>query len=272
MTRLLKSYCIGHTLPLFAPPIRFDMLCPAPLGIPNELVVRDDRFGPGIDGGTLAEYSQWFGLGDLLASGDVVADELFLFQYRKFLSPILGGVDANAPWLRVLSPDTAPAVFPTPEQIDAYACRLAVGSVFDFGESIAANYARVHVVDDLVMFAAAIADSGALSEQDIRSFATLRGIIPSPAVCYLHADLFVRIVGILRRVWESFHPHYRVERTGYQRRVAGYLLERLHSYLLCKWLMDGTEPDIRVWHRYVVTVPAAQPSATAAPIPAMESL
>ena len=35
--------------------------------------------------------------------------------------------------------------------------------------------------------------------------------------------------------------------------VLGYLLERLHSYLLCKWLQDGSEPNIILWTRYVVT-------------------
>jgi hypothetical protein len=54
-------------------------------------------------------------------------------------------------------------------------------------------------------------------------------------------------------VWTEFSTHYHVKRDGYQRRVAGYLLERLHSVLLCKWLMDGSEPTINVWQRYVVT-------------------
>jgi hypothetical protein len=53
-------------------------------------------------------------------------------------------------------------------------------------------------------------------------------------------------------VWKEFSTHYHVRRDGYQRRVAGYLLERLHSVLLCKWLMEGTEPNIHLWQRYVV--------------------
>ena len=87
MSRLLKSYCVGHTLPLFAPSVPFEMLCPTSLGIANEVVIDDNRFGYAADGSSLAEYSQLFGLYDLLLSGEVVADDLFLFQYRKFLSP-----------------------------------------------------------------------------------------------------------------------------------------------------------------------------------------
>ena len=59
-------------------------------------------------------------------------------------------------------------------------------------------------------------------------------------------------MNILKETWAEFSDHYFFKRDGYQRRVAGYLMERLHSVLLCKWLMDGTEPDIRIWNRYVV--------------------
>lgn len=257
MSKILKAYCVGHTLPLFAPTISFDMLCPAPLGIANELVIDDNRFGPSIDGGSLAEYSQLFGLHDRLLSGDIVADDLYLFQYRKFVSPIAGGLESVSPWIRVLTRDTVASVFPTHEQLQTFGSRLAVGSIFDFGESISANYARVHVIDDLVMFAAACADSGALRPAEIRSFATLRGIVPSPAVCYIEVALFIKIMSILRKVWDCYYPHYHVQRTGYQRRVVGYLFERLHSHLLCQWLIDGTEPQVNLWQRYVVTAEAA---------------
>lgn len=252
MSKLLKAYCVGHTRPLFTPPITYDMLCPSPLGIQNELVIKDNRFGSTVDGSSLAEYSQLFGLADLLKAGDIVADELFLFQYRKFIAPTFGGVDSVAPWVRILSPEVAHSIFPSTDQLSSLGSRLAVGSVFDFGESISKNYALVHVIDDLVMFSAACAKSGALEPSDIQYFATLRGVIPSPAVCYIHTDLFIKIIEILKCVWEHYYPHYQIVRTGYQRRVAGYLMERLHSVLLFKWLMDNSEPDIRIWHRYVV--------------------
>jgi hypothetical protein len=250
--RQLRAFCVGHTLPVFAPPIPYTMLCPTPLGIANEIVVDDGRFGVSVDGTSLAEYSQLFGLHDMLMAGDVVADDLLLFQYRKFISPTFGGVESTSPWVRVLAPEAAPPIFPSLVQLNEHRARLAVGSVFDFGESISANYARVHVIDDLVLFGAACAQSGELSASDMRAFATMRGIIPSPAVCYLQVDLFVKLMNILRKVWESYYLSYQIQRDGYQRRVAGYLLERLHSSLLCKWLMDGTEPDIKIWQRYVV--------------------
>lgn len=253
MSKKINAYCIGHTLPLFEAAIPFEMLCPKSLGISNEIVIRDDRFAGVVDGGELAEYSQLFGLHDRILSGDIFIDNLFLFQYRKFISTTLGGVPSVSPWIRVLTAETVAGVFPSMEQLESISARLAVGSVFDFGESISSNYARVHVIDDFVMFMAACAESGALSKEDIKSFSTFRGIIPSPAVCFLHVDVFVKIINLLKIVWNSYSPHYHVARSGYQRRVAGYLFERLHSFLLCKWLLDNSEPDIQVWQRYVVS-------------------
>lgn len=252
MAHKLKSYCIGHVPPIFTPTIEYSMLCPKPLGTANELVVDDNRFGPNVDGGTLAEYSQLFALSEMLQSGDIVADDLFLFQYRKFLSPNEGGLQAVAPWVKVVPSADAGRIFPSPEQLDSVQNRIIVGSIFELGASISSNYALVHVIDDLVMFSAACASCPDLTPQDIRSLASLRGIIPSPALCYTRVESFVRVMTILKQVWDEFSKHYFVKREGYQRRVAGYLFERLHSVLLCKWLMDGSEPTINLWQRYVV--------------------
>lgn len=253
MTRKLKSYCIGHVPPIFVPPVEYSMLCPKPLGTAHELVIDDNRFGPDIDGGSLAEYSQLFALSEMLQSGDVVADDLFLFQYRKFLSPKEGGLESRAPWVKVLRALDAAGMFPTEQQLDDVQGRIIVGSLFNLGASLSSNYAMVHVIDDLVMFSAACATCPDLNQADLRSLATLRGFIPSPALSYTRADVFIRVMNILSQVWKEFSTHYHVKRDGYQRRVAGYLLERLHSVLLCKWLMDGSEPTINVWQRYVVT-------------------
>ena len=113
----LRSFCIGHLPPRFAPALPYTMLCPEPLGVPGELVIDDQRFGPGYDGATLAEYSQLFGLQDLIEAGDLVADRLYLFQYRKFIGLRLGGAPATAPWVRVLQPAEAQSLFPTAEQL-----------------------------------------------------------------------------------------------------------------------------------------------------------
>ena len=255
MPRVIKSFCVGHRPPVFETKIRFQMLCPTPLGIEDEIVIADERFAIPNAGGSLAEYSQLFGLADLISAGDVVAEALFLFQYRKFISPALGGVQGNSPWVRVTSPAEAKSLFPTDEFLQSTSNKIIAGELYGLGESISANYARVHVVDDLVMFAAACARSGHLTDLDIRSFVTYCGLIPSPALSLIVVPVFLNVMKVLRDVWRIFCESFFVAREGYQRRVSGYLLERLHSFLLCKWILDGSESNVGSCHRYVVAQP-----------------
>ena len=252
----LRAFCIGHLPPRFAPALAYTMLCPQPLGVAGELVIDDQRFGPGIDGGALAEYSQLFGLQDLIESGDIVADRLYLFQYRKFIGLQLGGAPATAPWVRVLQPAEAQVLLPSAEQLLAVPHPVLVGSMQPLGSSIAQHYALVHVIDDLVAFAACLGEAG-LDAAEVRRFTAFQGLIPSPALCLVDTPLFLRHMRVLRSAWTAFARHAAVARDGYQRRVAGYLLERLHSHLLCQSLLDGSQPNVGIGHRYVVLDPQA---------------
>ena len=251
MTATVRAFCIGHVPPVFAPLLPYTMLCPKPLGLSNELVIADARFGPDINGAMLAEYSQLFGLQDMIEAGDVVADKLYLFQYRKFVGFQFGGTAANAPWVRILKPVQAAALLPNQAQLEAAPHAMVVGSVNPLGSSMAKHYATVHVIDDLVMFTVVLPECG-LQPADIRQFTTQQGLIPSPALCLVDTPLFLRQMRVLRAAWNAYARHYHVLREGYQMRVAGYLLERLHSHLLCQWLMDGSQPHVGLGHRYVV--------------------
>ena len=112
----------------------------------------------------------------------------------------------------------------------------------------------MHEIDDLVMFSAACAESPYINEDVIRELATFRGIIPSPALCYIDAVSLITISKVLKDVWIRYVSKYQIVREGYQRRVSGYLLERLHSILLCQWLRQGDNKEIEVWNRYVIVV------------------
>ena len=133
MNDRIRAFCIGHVRPVFEPTLPFTMLCPQALGLPGEVVLRDDRFGPGIQGAALAEYSQLFGLQDLLEAGDLVADRLYLFQYRKFIGFRAGGVQATAPWLRIAPPAEAGSLMPTLEELQAVPQPVVVGSMYALG-------------------------------------------------------------------------------------------------------------------------------------------
>lgn len=269
MSDTLRAFCIGHLGPAFTPPIPYTLLCPRPLGTPGEIVIDDDRFGSGVDGPSLAEYSQLFGLQDLIEAGDVVAERLYLFQYRKFLGLRPGGGAANAPWLRVLRPDNAAPFFPRLVELQAQLQPIVVGGLQDMGTSVAANYAEVHAAADFAAFCACLAADG-MPLAEVRRFASLHGFVPSPALCLVDTPLFLQHMARLRRTWSLFARHCAVPRAGYQRRVAGYLLERLHSHLLLQGLHDGSQPHVGTAHRFVVLEPEAPVApAPAAPAPAV---
>jgi hypothetical protein len=265
--RSVRAFCIGHQPPCFLPTLDYTLLCPAPLGQPGEVVLADERFGPGVDGGALAEYSQLFGLAELLQAGDVVADRLYLFQYRKFLGLRPGGGPSNAPWLRVLRPDNAALFFPTPEELHTVAQPMLVGGLQGLGVSVAANYAEAHVVDDFATFTACLAADG-MPLPEVRRFVSLHGFIPSPALCLVDTPLFLQHMAVLKRVWQLFNAQAAVPRQGYQRRVAGYLLERLHSHLLLQGLHDGSQPHVGTAQRFVVLEPEVPSVGTPARLPA----
>ena len=145
MPASLRAFCIGHVGPAFVPPVPYTMLCPKPLGLPGEIVMADDRFGAGVDGAALAEYSQLFGLQDMLEAGDLVADRLYLFQYRKFIGLREGGMQATAPWVRIARPDDAVALFPRLDQLQSMPQQVVVGSIFKLGSSLAQNLSLIHI-------------------------------------------------------------------------------------------------------------------------------
>ncbi|MBL8339941.1 MAG: hypothetical protein JNL30_00620 [Rubrivivax sp.] len=268
--KTLRAFCIGHVMPVFAPTLPYTMLTPRPLGLRGEIVLADQRFGPGIHGAALAEYSQLFGLQDLLEAGDLVADRLYLFQYRKFIGLREGGLPATAPWLRIAPPAQARALMPTEAELHAVTMPVVVGSMLALGNSVAQNYARVHVIDDLVTFAACLGAAG-FDAAAVRRFASFQGLLPSPALCLVDTPLFLAHLRTLRAAWTAFtRGSTAVRREGYQMRVAGYLLERLHSHLLCQGLADGTQPHVGLGHRYVVMDPAAPAAQSKAPSPAAE--
>jgi hypothetical protein len=75
----------------------------------------------------------------------------------------------------------------------------------------------------------------------------------------------VQHMRVLRAAWQAYARHARVRREGYQMRVSGYLLERLHSHLLCQGLLDGSASGVGLGHRYVVLRPDAPAKAESLP-------
>lgn len=269
----VRAFCIGHVPPVFQPGLPYTMLTPRPLGLPGEIVLPDERHAaPGLQGAVLAEYSQLFSLQDMIEAGEIQAQRLYLFQYRKFIGLRAGGLPATAPWVRIAPPGEAGAMMPALQELAALPFQVVTGSMFSLGGSVAQNYAHVHVIDDLVAFAACLQAAG-LSVQEVRAFAGFQGLLPSPALCLVELPLFLQHMRLLRSVWREYARAAHVPREGYQMRVGGYLLERLHSHLLCRWVQQGGQ--LGLGHRYVVMDPSGATPAKApslAPEPLGEAL
>lgn len=249
---MLKSFCIGHMPALFSPPIPFTLLSSSILGLPNELTIADNRFGTNLDGGSLAEYSQIFGLVELLKAGDIQADRLHLFQYRKFISPKYLLEAPSDVWISYVQPNVAEILFPSEQQIMELPVELIVGSSFVLSESIAKNYAQAHEIEDFVQFVVACYGSGVLDYQDTQQITSMKEIIFSPALCIIDTKKLIQICDQLFTAWIEYSKYFHTQRTGYQRRISGYLLERLHSYLIFKGLIQGTIQTCKIWKRYLV--------------------
>jgi len=248
----IKKICIGHKPPDFCIPEDTIIACPFSLGLNNEIVISDERFGINKFGSSLAEYSQLFGLMDMIGSGDIVADQVYLFQYRKFITPVNVVYNSVASWVKVLSPKMAEGAFPSDEMLYSKLGSIVLGDLLDFGESIQDNYKRNHVGDDFSNFIAACARSELVLSTDLDLMNSMRGIIPSPALSFIPVEVLFSLIDVLKSVAFIFGDQYYVERRGYQSRSTGYLLERLHSVLLCNRLMSGLDEKMISWNRVVV--------------------
>ena len=249
--KIIKNICIGHKKLDFQLNFEYLHLSPNLIGVDNEILISDKRFGSEIDGQSLSEYSQLIGLAEMIKYGDINLDYLYLFQYRKFISPINGGLDSIASWIKILTPDMVKLFFPSQEILEKQREKLITGAIFDFGESNVSMYSKTHVLEDFIMFVACCKENG-FDNDYLRFFTMMTGIIPSPTLTFISAELFIKHIEILKQVGMSYLMNFHVKRTGYQSRSIGYLLERLHSKIIYDELCGGNISNIPVWNRYVV--------------------
>lgn len=209
------------------------MVCPASFGIAQEIVVPDDCYGPGFHGSILSEYTQLFGLADHLAHLAEKPANVYLFQYRKFVTSTSGSRrSSNMPHAFASDPTEAHELFPEPDVLAGLPGQLLTVPALKLERSIALQYAAHHPVEDFAALAVACSLSGALNPDQIGRFINCPILFPSPALCLMPTPVFLEMMSTLRKVWQAFVPHFLQKREGYQRRVGGFLLERLHSFLL----------------------------------------
>lgn len=248
----MKHICIGHAPLLFTPNVPFEFISPEPIEGTESTVIADDALGADYDGRVLSEYLQLMVLADRWRG---LTEMIHLFQYRRFLTPlspaphhtkINGGIAVSA--------GEALAYLPDASRLEAVQI-ITIGTILKM--PMAAQYGRHHFATDLLNFARSMQQSGAFSTGEIRSFLTSRLFLPSSSVGIYPADVLVRHLDMMRHVWQHFRATYYVPRHGYQRRVGGYLMERLQGYLLLRHFDDHRSDRVNVWYRCML--PKAAP-------------
>lgn len=241
------NICVSH-LPF---PKRFDhyvdlMVSPVPMSGPRRVIqVADDFFGE--RGHTLSEYAQLLWLHDKLETLIDGFEYIRLFQYRRFVSSTpLGVASWNCAWTWI-QPSRLRNI---PNEFG----RFSEGELFNHAivleNGVVFQYAMSHILEDLLNFTKFIIENRIITPAEAVEFLTSSTLIPACSTGIYSVVNFKDIFGKLRQAAEFVNSAYYVSRPGIQRRVGGFLLERLNSYLLLRYLKGGSE--IRRFGQYIM--------------------
>jgi len=230
----MNYYCIGHKPPTFLPTVPYTIVSPTMYPELNQLVVPDDLYGENFHGKILSEYAQLFGLAEYLK--DAPRDEkIYIFQYRKFISlKQPSTLSTNLMHAYACNSSQSTLLFPLQNELSALGDDLLMGKcLINFGP-IAKDYINNHDGTDFSAFMISLYKVGGFNEQRIKNFINYPILLPVPSLGVFRVDIFLKHMEALKLVWTHFADHFFVARDGYQSRVGGFLLERLHSFLICE--------------------------------------
>lgn len=216
--------------------------------------VSDDWGGAPLDGRVLSEYCQLFWLSNQLINGNTDKRFLVLSQYRKFISLKPGNIRAsNVPYSFIATSQDALDLLLSDSQIRRLLDnqkRCITGPVLKVG-SIIQNYARYHVLSDFLRFCDQMLLTRQFNPDFVARFTSCSSLIPAPSLGLHPLTEFLSDMANLWKVWQNFYHASYVKREGYQRRVGGFLLERLHSFLIYERMMHNPDQHF-IGHQYVV--------------------
>ncbi len=238
----MRFYCVGHKPAAFQPSQDFISLSPVPIPGVDGVVIPDKHFGDTFDGHILSEYTQLFGLADLLADADQ-SEYIYIFQYRKFVSFRQSRLRAaNGDWVFVSTPDGVAALFPSDAELAQLGQNMLLGAPFEC-ENLALQYCQSHHPEDFARFMVSLYNHPEFDQQRCGRFASCPVLFPAPSLGSVRIDMFRAQMRVLREVWANFYENFYIPRKDFQRRVGGFLLERLHSFLIYEEINTGSEQD-----------------------------
>ena len=220
---------VGHKRPAFQLWPGWKFLGPNPHG-PDDIILDDlQRRNGQPDDGLIGEYFFLFALARQMRPAE--EDSITIGQYRRLVvNAPLGEPASNQPWTRTIGAKQT-------EQLDMdlltrpARARFLISSLVQV-DSVANQFALHHPLRDFYRFLSDLVDEGILDDSQIRDAAMVNVFVPAPSNGAFPSKSFVAIMSQLEQAANSFMRCGYVPRDGYQRRIIGFCLERLHSYLL----------------------------------------
>lgn len=241
--------CLGHKEPIFEADAQIFVASnrqAAERYDGDSILIPDDIFKySDYDGGVLSEYHQLFILLPFLEEAREIYDHILVTQYRKFIS-ITPGLESAPNMPHLYWCDSTAANSKAIDIKEDFIRQWPSGNnvlcshFVDLTTSYVENYRKLHIIDDYLRFALCIPMSLNKDKMFYRLFTESKVLIPTPSLGLSTFQFFLRVVRDLEAVWKTYlELDMLVERYGYQRRVGGFLLERLHSALLLSEARSG---------------------------------
>jgi hypothetical protein len=189
----------------------------------------------GVNGVTLSEYAQLFALRSFLINKIIPNEYIRIFHYRRFVSigTLALARSKNLYWSYPIR-DSDCCLFE--EDFVGMSSQEIFNTPIEFPDSLLNNYQREHFLGDLLLFSEFLVGRGILSALDVANFLTLKFMIPACSIGVYRASTLIEMLNLLFLAADFRNHKNFVRREGYQERNMGFLLERLQSFLILKYI------------------------------------
>ena len=243
------NICLGH-LPF---PGDFHqhvdlMIAPRAVAGPYRVIVVDDNYF-GEHGSSLSEYVQLLWLYDNFEKIVGTYDYIRIFHYRRFVARAKIGRPSSHEWAQWIAKDE---LLKYSNEFSRHTTRELFNTPHTFSQGVRGQYETAHVLDDFINFSNFLFESGILASKEATSFMTGSTLIPSSSMGTFHNTTLRQILMTLKEAAQFHETNYFVPRAGYQRRVLGFLLERLNSYLILARIQSGLS-DANFGHHTILS-------------------
>ncbi len=235
MTSNTLNVCLTHKeVPVFLYK-KADIVISSDVLLQSEKSVFIDKNFYGKHGVVLSEYAQLFFLLSFLQKNEINQEYIRIFHYRRFVSVLQFELvpSKNLYWS-----------FPIDEsklsEFDADFGNVRNIEIFntpiEFQDSLMSQYQREHYLTDLLFFSEYLIEENILTTIDVTEFLMFKFMIPACSVGVYHKIFMIEMLRLLFLAAGFRDSKYFIRRDGYQERSLGFLLERLQSFLIFKYI------------------------------------